>query len=298
MRRSLTLLATFLLAASLALAPGVAFARAGFGGSMGSRGMRSFSMPRSTPTAPSAAPLDRTITPRVAPNSGFASPAPYRSGFGGGLLGGLVGVGLGSLLFGGGGFAGGLGFLIKLAIVFFVVRWLFRRFAGGAPAFAGMGRFARAPGAMPNMMSGGAAATGAARPSVTITRADYHAFEELLYAVQAAWSAQNLDQLRQLATPEMLSYFADQLAEQSSRGVRNTVTDVHLDKGDLSEAWSEPGREYATVAMHFSMSDVTYDLAGQRVAGDPNTRVQATELWTFLRTSGGRWILSAIQQGR
>ncbi len=296
MRRSLHILATLLIGATLALAPGAAFARAGFGGSMGSRGMRTFSAPRSTPTAPFAAPVGRSITPRSAPSAGFGAPAPYRSGFGRGLLGGLVGFGLAGLLFGHGGIAGGLGFLIKLAILFFVARWLFRRFTGGAPALAGMGRFARAPGVMPGGMGSGG--SGAASPGVAVTREDYRAFEELLYAVQAAWSAQNLDHLRQLTTPEMLSYFADQLAEQASRGQRNSVTDVHLDKGDLCESWSEPGREYATVAMRFSMVDVTYDLAGRRVDGDPAVRAQATELWTFLRAARGRWILSAIQQGR
>jgi len=91
---------------------------------------------------------------------------------------------------------------------------------------------------------------------------------------------------------------AEQLAAQASRGVRNEVSAVHLDQGDLAEAWSEGGREYATVAMRFSMVDVTRDAAGRIVEGDPNVRTQATELWTFLRAPGGRWILSAIQQAR
>ena len=96
----------------------------------------------------------------------------------------------------------------------------------------------------------------------------------------------------------MVSYFGEQLADQSSRGVRNTVTDVTLDKGDLSEAWSEGGRQFATVAMRFSMVDVTRDASGRVVDGDPAQRTTATELWTFMRAAGGRWLLSAIQQGR
>ena len=94
----------------------------------------------------------------------------------------------------------------------------------------------------------------------------------------------------------MAGYFAEQLADQASRGVRNTISAVHLDKGDLAEAWAENGREYATVAMRFSMLDVTRDASGRVVDGDPNTRTQATELWTFVRAAGGRWILSGIQQ--
>jgi predicted lipid-binding transport protein (Tim44 family) len=96
----------------------------------------------------------------------------------------------------------------------------------------------------------------------------------------------------------MASYFAEQLAEQVSRGVRNVVSQVRLEQGDLSEAWAEGGREYATVAMRFSMTDVTLDAAGRVVDGDPAEHVQATEIWTFLRAPGGRWVLSAIQQTR
>jgi predicted lipid-binding transport protein (Tim44 family) len=146
---------------------------------------------------------------------------------------------------------------------------------------------------------------GAARPAggggqraVTITRTDYLAFEQLLKMVQAAWSSHDVNTLRQIATPEMASYFAEQMAEQASREVRNMVANVHLDQGDLAEAWAEPGREYATVAMKFSMTDVTLDAAGRVVDGSATERVQATEVWTFLRSPGGRWILSAIQQTR
>jgi predicted lipid-binding transport protein (Tim44 family) len=133
---------------------------------------------------------------------------------------------------------------------------------------------------------------------VAIAPADYQAYEQLLQQVQAAWSAHDLNRMGALATPEMLSYFSEQMADQASRGVRNTVTDVHLDQGDLSEAWAENGRQYATVAMKFSMVDVTRDAAGRVVEGDPVRRTQATEFWTFVRVPGGHWLLSAIQQGR
>jgi predicted lipid-binding transport protein (Tim44 family) len=76
------------------------------------------------------------------------------------------------------------------------------------------------------------------------------------------------------------------------------VSDVRLDRGDLAEAWRESGRDYATVAMRFSMIDVTRDAAGRVVDGSPAERVTATELWTFLRVPGGAWVLSAIQQAR
>jgi predicted lipid-binding transport protein (Tim44 family) len=303
-------LVTALAVAALALAPSLADARAGSGSSFGSRGGRTYSAPPVTNTAPyTASPMERSMTPRSAPgygNPGLNAPyqAPYsgRSAFTSGLLGGLLGAGLGGLLmghglFGGGGF-GFIGFLLQLVLLYFLARWLFRMFTR-RPAFAGaggLGSFARMgqPAAGPMSAGGGGAP---ARP-VNITPADFNAFEQLLKEVQAAWSAQDLRRLQQIATPEMVSYFGEQLAEQNSRGVRNMVTDVHLEQGDLAEAWSEGNREYATVAMRFSMNDVTRDSAGRVVDGDPNLRTMATELWTFVRSPGGRWLVSAIQQTR
>jgi predicted lipid-binding transport protein (Tim44 family) len=96
----------------------------------------------------------------------------------------------------------------------------------------------------------------------------------------------------------MVSYFGEQMAEQASRGVRNQVTDVRLQQGDLAEAWSEGSREYATVAMRYSMVDATLDMSRRLVDGSLTERVTVTEVWTFVRAPGGRWILSAIQQTR
>ena len=66
------------------------------------------------------------------------------------------------------------------------------------------------------------------------------------------------------------------MAEQASRGVVNAVTEVRLEQGDLAEAWAEPGREYATVAMRFSMIDVTRDQAG-RVVEKASTPAKLTQ---------------------
>lgn len=304
MSRRFGLLAA-VVALSLALAPGVADARAGGGGSFGSRGGFTYSAPPVTNTAPySAQPIQRSLTPSPGYNygSGYGAPGYYRSGFGSGFLGGLLGVGLGSLLFGHafgfGGFFGLFGFLFRILIVVLIVRWLFRLFRGASPAYVGgPGLFAR--GAAPFQPGvGGVPAGGGGPPPLAIGPADYQAFEQMLHAVQTAWSNHDLDALRALATPEMVSYFAEQLADQASRGVRNTVTDVHLLQGDLAQAWSEHGRDYATVAMRFSMIDVTRDSAGRIVDGSPTEHVTATELWTFLRAPGGHWVLSAIQQAR
>ena len=259
--------------------------------------------------------MERTTTPRPDVRPGttpgpVAAPARSGGGFMSGMMGGLIGVGIGSLLFGGGGgffghglgLGGFVGFLLQIALLFFVGRFLWRRFiANRQPAMAGgPNMYARnagqPPPLAPGMMPGGGG-TGSS-PAPVIGPNDFQQFEHLLVAMQAAWSAHDLNALRGMSTPEMGGYFGEQLADQASRGVVNTVSDVKLDSGDLSEAWSENGRDYATVAMRFSMIDVTRDGSGRVVDGNPAQRSSATEIWTFVRSRGGNWILSAIQQTR
>ena len=306
MRRTRLLLAGFA-ALALALSPGLADARAGGGSSMGSRGSMTYSAPRSTNTAPySASPMQRSMTPQSQPSPGYGGAPMYQgqrsSGFMSGLMGGLIGAGIGGMLFGHGfmgGGMGGLGFLgllLQIFLVVVVVRFLYRYFMGSrAPAMAG-GPNIFARGGMPGPIPSGAGPSGP--PTLAIGPQDYQQFEQLLKGIQASWSAHDLNGMQAMATPEMVSYFSEQMSEQVSRGVRNVVSDVALVSGDLSQAWAEQGREYATVAMRFSMVDVTRDAAGRIVDGSSTEHVTVTEIWTFVRSRGGHWILSAIQQTR
>ncbi len=255
------------------------------------------------------------MTPQSQPSygaPGYGSPAyGYQgrsSGFMSGLMGGLIGAGIGGLLFGHGFMGGGLGMfgflglLLQIFLLVWVVRFVYRLIMGGrSPMMAGGPNiFARVgmpgPGPMGGATPGGPRPGGP--PPIAIGPEDYQQFEQLLKGVQAAWSAHDLNGLQAMATPEMVSYFADQLSEQVSRGVRNSVTDVNLVSGDLAQAWTEQGRDYATVAMRFSMIDVTRDGSGRVVDGSPTEHITATEIWTFVRSRGGHWILSAIQQAR
>jgi predicted lipid-binding transport protein (Tim44 family) len=310
MRRTSVLLAGFA-ALALALSPGLADARAGGGSSMGSRGSMTFSAPPSTNTAPySASPIQRSMTPNQ-PSPGYRSPGYQGGGMfqGGGMMRGLMGGlflgGIFGLMFGHGFMGGGmgmfglLGVLLQVIVVVFVVRFLFRLFMGGrSPVMAG-GPNILARGGMPGPVPGGGGGGGpSGPPTIAIVAADYQQFEQLLKGIQTAWTAHDLNGLQAMATPEMVSYFSEQMSEQVSRGVRNVVSDVSLVSGDLSQAWAEQGREYATVAMRFSMIDVTRDASGRVVDGSPSEHVTATEIWTFVRSRGGHWILSAIQQTR
>nr|WP_321983649.1 TIM44-like domain-containing protein [uncultured Lichenicoccus sp.] len=307
--------AALLLLGGLGLASVAADARPGGGMSMGSRGSRTYSAPAPTQVLPGgASPFNRSMTQRPYSN-GYGS--PMGGGFAGrghplaaGLLGGFIGAGLGGLLLGhgffGGGYGGGmggggfLGLLLQLALIFFVVRWLVRRFSG-ASARSMAGTSGSAPGMMPGPAYGAApqaAGFGANAPPLAIAQSDYQQFEQNLRNIQAAWTRSDINGLQRLATPEMVTYFNQQLQDYARRGTRNAVSDVRLDRGDLSEAWSEGAQDYATVAMRYSMIDVTTDMSGRVVDGSPNERIVANEFWTFARQRGGPWLLSAIQQGR
>lgn len=320
-----------ILAASIVLLPALADAKAGRGGSLGSRGTRTYQTAPATPTAPSAAPVERSMTPPTTTQPGTAQPgqtaqprpaatAPataaqpagfFQRPFMPALMGGLIGMGIGGLLFGGGlfgegglgamGFGGIVGLLLQLALVFFIVRLAMNFFRNRQqqPAMAGGPQQydrtpvddippaqARIAGAMPG---GGAA--------LQINDADFEAFQQALAEIQSAWSKGDLEALRSHVTPEMLGYFGRELSLLASQGLTNHVEAVNLEQGDLAEAWSEDGIDYATVAMRWSALDYTTDASGSVVEGRKAERSESVEIWTFLRAGHtGRWLLSAIQQ--
>ena len=142
--------------------------------------------------------------------------------------------------------------------------------------------------------AGAPAARASGTDEVGTTPEDFNTFERLLGEIQAAYSAEDLGQLRAVPRPETVSYFAEDLAANATRGVVNRISDVKLLQGDLAEAWREGDTDYATVAMRFALNDQTIDRASGRVIeGGPE---EATEVWTFMRVRGGHWLVSAIQQ--
>ena len=292
-------------------------------GSFGSRGGRTFSAPAATQTAPRATrPIERTMTQPARPGTGAAATQAARPGllggglFGGGLMGGLaagfLGAGLFGMLFGHGflggmgGFASFLGLLLQIGLVIIVARlawaWWQRR-NGAEPATAsgpslrqGLDGGHDRPSPMLGGLFGGSSAQAAPPPGETIQVQpdDFNAFERLLGEVQTAYGKEDLGALRSRVTPEMLSYYADELAENASNGDVNTISDVKLLQGDLSEAWREGNDDYATVAMRYSLKDQIVDRKDGHVVEQLPSEV--TELWTFRRVQGGQWLLSAVQQ--
>ncbi len=282
-------------------------ARVGGGFSSGSRGGRTFSTPPSTPTAPGTAqPFNRTFQQPGSPSTG----SPVGGGFfnrpGTGLLGGLaagfLGAGLFGMLFGGGlfsglgGFSSILGLLLQIGLIIFAVRlamsWWHRR-QMAAPAYAGA---SSAGGSTQSNFGGMGFGMGSGGAPLQIQPSDYEAFERLLVDIQAAYSAEDMNKLRSLVSPEMATFFNEDMQQNRQRGQVNKVSGTKLLQGDLAEAWREGDSDYASVAMRFSMVDRYVDIASGRLISGSEQPVEVTEVWTFVRPRGSNWELSAIQQ--
>ncbi|MBY5753420.1 Tim44 domain-containing protein [Rhizobium leguminosarum] len=293
--------------------------RAGSGG-FGSRGTRTFQAPPVTSTAPgTAAPIERSMTPRPQTTAPATAQQPlgaqrpgFFGGFGRSMIGGLIAGGLLGMLLGhgfGGGF-GLLGMLLQIALIGGAVMLAMRYFAnrrqpsygvgGGQSRSYNMTPTNNSSFQIPTIGSGsgfGGQSRGD-RPSdeIGLAQADLDQFEELLTQVQTAYGAEDYGTLRRLTTPEAMSYLAEELGENATNGVRNSVSDVKLLQGDIAEAWREDGQEYATLAMRYSSIDAMVERdSGRLVSGDDRRPSESTEVWTFVRKSGADWKLAAIQ---
>jgi predicted lipid-binding transport protein (Tim44 family) len=236
------------------------------------------------------------MPPGAAGGGSFVQRHPFLTGLAGGLLG--------SWLFGhvanaeGVGGAGSVfGTLLRLAVIGLLIWLAIRLFRARVLSSGWPGMF--------RAVSGGAAAGPASRfrgRDVNLPDADLQAFQRLHAAIQDAWAAGNLERMRGLMTPEMLSHFSQELARNASRGLRNVVSNVQLLRGELSEAWEEGDRQYATAFLRWRAIDYMLRLAappGDRsavIGGDPRSPAEFEEAWTFVRRRGSGWLLSAIQQ--
>lgn len=281
-----------------------------------------------------AAPINRSMTPRQQTQSGQPAGAQRQGAqqqARGGMFGGLAGGLLGGLMLGGligmlmghglGGMAGFLGLLLQVGLLVLAFVFIRRMFFSGnsKPAFAGSGAGtapntersttpysavpntggSMAPTATPAVDDIPAAGDASDAPTgggdeIGLTADDFDAFEQLLAEVQAAFTREDYAKLRELCTPEIVSYLSEELSQNAINGQRNDVTDVKLLQGDLSEAWREEGKEYATVAMRFESVDVMRERTTGDIVEGEATPTETTEVWTFVRPTGGAWQLSAI----
>jgi predicted lipid-binding transport protein (Tim44 family) len=241
-----------------------AVGRVGGGKSFGSRGTKTHTAPMATKLARRTAPLEVSMTDRRAPAAASVDASRHR--------------GLSALL---------LGELIA------TVNALRRR---NQPAHAPVRGPATTPNRSPYIFMNGPAAP--VWP-LAIGKDDFACFERLLEEIQTAYGSEDTEELGARTTPEMLSHFSRDLYDNARLGRRHDLVDIKFLAGELSEAWSENGSDYATVAMRYSLVDATVDRATGTVISGNASASEATELWTFRRDDrvpDDGWELSAIQQ--
>jgi len=276
-----------------------AWARAGRGGSSGSRGSRSHSAPAHSSSSATSSPAksDTASNPTPAP------PTPSGgSGFGG-MIGGLIAGGLiGSLLFGGGG-GGGFGFT-ELAVLGVLAFMLIRKMRSPQPEPAVAVSHSRAVAtrldtrdAAPWGESESAGQTRRPEPAVDGAEVTRNVTDVFL-KVQAAWTARDLDPAAAMLTPEMRAQLQADCDRMKAQGRINRIENVTVRNVEVTETWQDPGYNFMTVRIEASLFDYTVDeKTGEVLEGSATEAVTFQEYWTFTRAVWVKaWRLSAIQQ--
>jgi predicted lipid-binding transport protein (Tim44 family) len=119
-------------------------------------------------------------------------------------------------------------------------------------------------------------------------------------AVQRAWGEGDLAALRQLTTPAMAAWFAEEFARLERAGLHNVLADVELLGAEPREARREDDMQFMTVLLRWRARDYLVRAAGDAApevaGGDPRMPVEIEEMWTLARQGEGDWLLSAIHQ--
>jgi predicted lipid-binding transport protein (Tim44 family) len=198
--------------------------------------------------------------------------------------------------------AGVLGFLLQFAliggVIYLAMNFIRSRHQPSLASARGSGDAVRdTPNRSSYIFSGGPTAPATA---LSIGKDDFDCFERLLEEIQTAYAREDVERLGATTTPEMFSYFSQDLHDNPKQGLRNEVSELKLLLGDLSKKWRENGSDYATVVVRYSLVDATGDrVTGTSVSGDPHRSSETTEAGTFRRDDRSRadgWELSAIQQ--
>jgi len=316
MHRMLVPLAAVLVCAFVLAQSGEAWARAGGGGSRGSRSYSSPARPDSvSPGAPSSP-------------SRYGQPAPsplsqQRPGLFGGLMGGLAGFALGgllgSMLFGGLGNGFGFGLLEMLLIgagIFLLITYMRRRRAqspqpayatAGSPSgsYSGYERMSPGAGGGPATMEAPAAPSDLERGLGHIRQMDSRFDPETFVAVarnaflevQQGVAQRDVTWLRDRIVPDLYATLQAQCDRLRAARQTNHVEQIRIQRADVTEAWQESGRDFVTVYIMASLLDYTVDDATGGVVEGSKSAVQSVEeFWTFARQVGSNpWQLTAIQ---
>jgi len=305
-------------AAALLLTAGLidtdAHARAGGGGSLGSRGTRSYSQPVS--------PYSQPSRPYTAPQPTPATPPPYQpqpagGGFlrnlAGGMLGGMLGgMPFRGLGFGGGGVGGGGIGLFEIILIAGIGYMIYRmvkkrREESSSSDLYDQGGYQQPQAplqgyAQPGQPEAADLATGLAHIRQMDSSFDENRFDDgvmdMFFKIQGAWMNRDMATVSGILTDEMHRIMQSDADRMLREKQVNRLENIAVRNVEIVEAWQETGQDFVTALIYANLLDYTTDDAtGQVVAGSKTEPVKFEEYWTFTRPVGNNpWRLSAINQ--
>ena len=244
---------------------------------------------------------------------------PGSGGFVRGLMGGVAGGFLGSMLFrgmgnGGGGMpgTGGIGLFEILLILgggFFIYRMFSQRKEAGRGGYSGMSAYEKLRSVEPGpyaqqgqvvASSGEDAALQSLQESdsgFNLTRFKEDRMDDFL-RLQSSWNLRDLSSVSSMITPDLRQELEKDITQLKNSHQINKIENIAVRSTDLIEAWQSDGKEFATLRFRANLLDYTIDEeSGSLVAGDKTQPVKFEEDWTFVRRLGasGAWTLSAIE---
>jgi len=134
--------------------------------------------------------------------------------------------------------------------------------------------------------------------------ADEQDFADILLVVQAGWSEGNVMAMRGHITPDMAAWFDRRLAQNVDNGVENRVVDVSNVRVERLKDWEESGLRFARARMRWRAIDYVIDMAklpdepAYIIDGSPEEPVECEEVWTFVKSPDGAWVLCEIEEAR
>ncbi len=247
-------------------------------------GGKSFGMQRSAPAKQDAAPAQQRQQQSATP----AQTTPQKRSWMGPIAGLAAGLGLAALAshLGLGEEMANFLMLALLALAAFMLfRWFMRRNAPQTPAmqYAGMPRQHDAPARFDAAPVVGGATAGRSFPPGFDAAAFAREAKLNFIRLQAAFDANNQDDLRAFTTPEVFAELAMQLAE---RGAAAESTDVLAVDAEVLEAVEEGAQHVVSVRF-----------TGQVREGDA-APAAFDEVWHLVKPASGAggWIIAGIQQ--
>lgn len=288
-------------------------ARIGGGGSSGSRGSRGFSPRSSRPYNSSPSYNYRANPSNPQPAPGFPSQNSGRSSFMRNMLGGVAGGFLGSMLFRGMGYGGGMGMpgsggigFLEILILAGLLFYLYRTFANRKAAnnTYNSGRFFEKPTQLRSdptefdsnysrPQSNGSSEYSTeedwaqtlqqTQPNFDLRRFKEERTDEFL-TIQSAWNRRDLDPVQNLIASELKESLTSDISDLKRSRHINKLENIAVRESELTEAWQEEDKEYATLKFRAQLLDYTINEDTQTVvSGDRNHTVKFQEEWTFVR---------------